>query len=303
MRFICAIAAFWGLAVTAWGGVSAGFTLETRWIAVNTPAQLGPRGMQLPAGTVVNASTNQAFIGNDYRQRFELQARITNVVGQENLGVYVISGDINTTGVSMSDAVIINKDVASIPGLGRSGFFSNGRPEIFGLDGSPSDAGRIDSITHLEAFGPITVTNVWTYNFDTNSPNPFPGPPPPLRGAENDWAPVYRLMVDIRPEDVSGNGFVTIDFSFNESEGYSSSTGVREWLQFIQPGSQFPPPNEFNTATEVVWYPQFMSGNHGEGNHSDIEIPAAFRLNVIPAPTTAGLLGAAGLAKCRRRRC
>lgn len=306
MKLICALAALCGSSTVAVAGTpTPGFTLETRWVALSTPSQINPRGTQLASGTVVDTNAAQAFVESDYRQRFELQARIVNVIGQNNLGVFSLSGDIAASSAGVSNNVLINKAATNTAGLGRAGGYSlgPGETEQYLDEGYASLADRVDSIVHFEASGPFNKVTPWTYNFDTNQPNPFPNNPGPYAGIGENWASIYRIMVDIRPGDVSpGGGSVTVDFSFNHGYGYSSPTGLRGWDLYLQAGQQFPEPNEFNPTTDVLWYALPMFGSHGEGNHSDIEIPASFRLNVIPAPATAGLLGVAGLTTYRRRR-
>lgn len=299
IKFVCSLAALGGSSAVALAGIAdPNYTIETRWVVVNTTPGQGARGTQLAPGTVVDAALQSATVGEDYRQRFELQARVVNVVGQPNAGLLALSGNIRVSSTGMTDAVLANPESSGIGALGdRSPYIFGASTEVYKNNGLVSSLQRVDAIEEILAVAVPIMSAEWTLN-ESGQPNLFPSSPGALPG--QDWVSVYRVLVDIQPSDLAaGPRAVTIGFTHHATE---PSYGMAGW-ELIGAFGPDTPPDESFPAVPIMWAATPMHGSsfphdpYGRGT----ELPASFTLNVVPAPSAVAVLGTGGWTALRRR--
>lgn len=287
-KFGAALIAVAGLASLA---NAQAYTIETRWVAITTTAANGGVGTQLANNAVVDKTAandidlQRAGAANAiiFAQRFQLQARVTNVTGQAaNLGVLAIRGDFST---SNGEGAFANPNggAPGVSGLGdRTPFNFGPATESFRNDGAVSTAAQVDQI--LNASSDRDAFPQFTWGLDgAGAPLPMPTAPAGL-GIDPAWAPIYQVLVQVL------NG--AADRSFDVSFAHSDSRGLQSWSTV--PGT-VTPPNEDNPSVVFNYLGLQMQGARTQVNSS-------FKINLVPAPASAALLGLGGLVATRRRR-
>lgn len=289
-KFGAALIAVAGLASLA---NAQSYTIETRWVAITTTAANGALGTQLannavvgktPANDIDLVRTPQNAATIIFAQRFQLQARVTNAVGQlGNLGVLAVRGNFNT---STGEAAFGNPNggVAGATGLGDRAPLNFGpATEAYRNDGAASTALTIDEIFNASADSNGFPAATWNWNATTGAPDPMPAPPAAI-GVDPNWAPVYNVLIQVL------NG--SADRSFDVVFAQGDSRGLQAWNSVPNP---VPTPSEDNPAVVFNYLALQMSGTVTKPN-------ASFKVNLTPAPTTAAFLGLGGLVAARRRR-
>lgn len=287
LKTTCLLAALTVPAVTSQAQTPT-YTVETRWIAVDTSPAAGAVGTQIPTGTIMDPeATFTVNPSTDFRQRFDLQVRIIDPVGQlNNFGLFGLFGTVSTTATGMTDTVIANRNTTSFTGLGNIAPFNYGPPsEKYMTNGAVSSTDRADSVTNISALRHV-VYDTWAHG------QPFPSKPAPLG---NDWVSVFGLLVDIRADDVAPNSVGEVSVGYVHNDPHFYALGVQDWIALNETGSSstIPTPTPGN-PTEFIWVADPMDG---------VPMTAeGFTLRVIPAPSAAAMLGLAGLYSTRRRR-
>jgi hypothetical protein len=269
--------------------IAQSYTIETRWVAASTTAAQGAVGTQVAAGAVVNTSANTVSALRDsnalptamvFAQRFELQARVTNVTGQANSGVLAVRGTI-----SANAAVVHNPNsVGGFTALGdRSPFTFGGVTEQYRVGGSVSTNSQVTEIFDFSADRDAFPQQVWTFNTSTGQPNPFPDAPAAV-GVGNSWASVFRVLVQVRND-------TPID-SVNVNVTLGDSRGLQLWAAVPNP---VPEPTEDNPTQVFNYLGLQMTGTR-------TQINSGFTVSLVPTPASGLVLAGMGLIATRRRR-
>jgi hypothetical protein len=240
-------------------------TIETRWVAVATTPAQGAIGQQVSAGTAVNSMSNRVVINRAFRQRFELQGRVRDVAnlpprepglagsgvpgGSQNEGLLVLDGDVLVLSSGIPNEILTHPVTSGFTGLGRrSPFVSVANPALtqYQVNGVPSNASRIDTIRRTHAPRQGNLSFEWSWNPMTGQPDPVPTPPAPA-GVNDEWASVYRVMIDVRDQDIASatgaDPSYRIDFLHVDSRG----------LQGHQVSSPSGPPTEDTTPVTIAY--------------------------------------------------
>ncbi len=266
-----------GIAMLAVAGLAAAanaqsYTIETRWVAETTTGAQGGVGTQQATGAADNGSG--FTVDAPYRQRYALQARVV-MTGQTNYGLLAIHGDISAGGMAIIDNHV--GGVNAFTGAGRA------NPFTFNTDTATTDGqARTALINGFTASQNAFPTVTW------NNGEAKPAAPV-AQGVDPNWATVYRVYVEITANDLLTAGTKTVTFNAAQLE---PGTAINGWTQVPQ---DLTPPDDFNPSVQFNYAPLVAQGLQSVGSSS-------FKLNLVPAPASAALLGLGGLVAARRRR-
>jgi hypothetical protein len=280
VKNIAALFAVVGLAAVASAQT---YTIETRWVAVTTTAAQGAVGAQRAnlstADKVSPLVLNRGSADANtviYAQRYELQARVTNVTGQNNLGIFALRGNINA-----SEAAIGGSASPAGSTGDRPPFTFGPVTEQFRLGGVASAASRVDQIFNFSADRDAFPAASWNYDSTAGAPGPFPAAPAAAGNAG--FVSVFRVLVSV----VGGS-----DRSVTIGAVQGDSRGLQAWNSVPNP---VPEPTEDLPTTSFNYLGLQMTGERTLVNSS-------FQIDVVPAPSSLALVGLGGLVAARRRR-